>query len=460
MKRAKNIGFSLFFLAGMVLVSVNSCTKSENTSPTTTGLPVLTTTAISNITSASATSGGTITNDGGDSITARGVCWGTSQNPTISDNKTSNGKGKGSFASTITGLNVSTTYYVRAYATNTNGTSYGTSLSLTTGGNALKTKLIGSYAPLTDHYGSNIFVSGNYAYFCEKKNSWTDSYVRILDISTPTTPTLKGSYYVGGLISAIRVANGYMYLGLNNILYELQTVSLANLASPILTSKDANLHPLDIAISGSALYTTGTYAGDADYIQRDFNSFSLTNPATPTRIGSYYKSDGSGNIYSDSYGVAVQGNYAFVAASTRGLVVLNISNPTTPVYAGGFNSSIPNGYSSHVSISGNYAAVMNTQSAIELLNISNVGSITQAGTYTPSTGCYPSDFVLSGNYLYVAEGTNGLRIIDVSNPASPVVAGYYKPSNPDPVFNSLFVNGQDIYIADNNYGLMIVRFTP
>jgi hypothetical protein len=94
--------------------------------------PVLTTTALTAVTSISATGGGNITNDGGDSITARGVCWSTTQNPTVADSKTTDGKGKGSFTSSITGLAVGATYYIRAYATNSIGTSYGNQVTTTT----------------------------------------------------------------------------------------------------------------------------------------------------------------------------------------------------------------------------------------------------------------------------------------------------------------------------------------
>jgi len=96
------------------------------------GIPTLTTTSISNIQAITATSGGNITDDGGLAISARGVCWGTSSNPTINDSKTSNGTGTGSFTSNLSGLDVNTTYYVRAYATNSAGTTYGNEQSFTT----------------------------------------------------------------------------------------------------------------------------------------------------------------------------------------------------------------------------------------------------------------------------------------------------------------------------------------
>ena len=73
------------------------------------GIPTLTTDSITSITAISATSGGNITDDGGLSVTARGVCWSTSPNPTVSDSHTSNGTGTGGFTSSITNLEVSTT---------------------------------------------------------------------------------------------------------------------------------------------------------------------------------------------------------------------------------------------------------------------------------------------------------------------------------------------------------------
>ena len=101
-------------------------------STTTLDLPTLAaTTGATAITSTNATSGGNITSDGGAAVTARGVCWSTAQNPTISDNKTSDGTGTGSFSSSLTGLSAGTIYYVRAYASNSVGTNYGTQISFT-----------------------------------------------------------------------------------------------------------------------------------------------------------------------------------------------------------------------------------------------------------------------------------------------------------------------------------------
>jgi len=89
------------------------------------GAPTVETDSVTNITQTTATSGGDVISEGGSSVTARGVCWSMTQNPTLSDSKTTDGSGTGSFTSDITGLTVNTPYYVRAYATNSSGTCYG-----------------------------------------------------------------------------------------------------------------------------------------------------------------------------------------------------------------------------------------------------------------------------------------------------------------------------------------------
>lgn len=96
------------------------------------GLASLTTNTVTDITASTATCGGNITNDGGDTITERGVCWNTSSSPTIANSRTIDGSGTGSFTSSLTGLSSSSTYYVRAYATNGVTTSYGNEQSFIT----------------------------------------------------------------------------------------------------------------------------------------------------------------------------------------------------------------------------------------------------------------------------------------------------------------------------------------
>ena len=119
-------GLTFFALVGLMSAMglFQGCKKAT--------VPELTTAAISEIGLTSAVSGGTIIADGGEEITVKGVCWGTSVNPTVADSKTSDGKGTANFVSNLVGLAEGTTYYVRAYATNEVGTAYGNELTFTT----------------------------------------------------------------------------------------------------------------------------------------------------------------------------------------------------------------------------------------------------------------------------------------------------------------------------------------
>jgi uncharacterized protein (TIGR02145 family) len=130
MKRLSKISVIVILLFGTAIY-LPSC-KKEETVPTPPTLPIVTTTNVSEITQTTALTGGTVTADGGAEITDIGVCWSTSPNPTISSTKTSSDKGTGSFTSSITGLTANTKYYVRAYATNSVGTTYGNEVTFNT----------------------------------------------------------------------------------------------------------------------------------------------------------------------------------------------------------------------------------------------------------------------------------------------------------------------------------------
>lgn len=95
-------------------------------------VPTVTTTSPANIAYTSATVGGNVTSDGAGTVSERGVCYSTSANPTTSDNVEKSGSGVGNYTVDLYGLSDGTTYYVRAYAINEKGTSYGEELSFQT----------------------------------------------------------------------------------------------------------------------------------------------------------------------------------------------------------------------------------------------------------------------------------------------------------------------------------------
>jgi uncharacterized protein (TIGR02145 family) len=105
-------------------------------------VPVLTTSGLKSLTLTSASSVGDILNDGGVPVTDRGVCWNTTGSPTIAGSHTSDGAGTDMFTSILTDLSVGTTYYVRSYATNSQGTGYSNQITFV------------QMEPVTDHDGN------------------------------------------------------------------------------------------------------------------------------------------------------------------------------------------------------------------------------------------------------------------------------------------------------------------
>ncbi|MEI6889405.1 MAG: hypothetical protein ACOYM0_08615 [Bacteroidales bacterium] len=118
-------------------------------------LATVTTSPATSITQTTASSGGNVTSDGGITVTIRGVCWSISSNPTIADSHTTDGSGTGIFVSALTGLTLNTVYHVRAYATNSTGTAYGSDLNFSTssaftcGTSIIVNHVAGNVAPVT-----------------------------------------------------------------------------------------------------------------------------------------------------------------------------------------------------------------------------------------------------------------------------------------------------------------------
>jgi uncharacterized protein (TIGR02145 family) len=193
-------------LAVFTLFLFVSCPKNKSTNPA--SVPVLSTAAISTVTQTTAECGGNVTSDGGASVTARGVCWSMNPTPTISDSKTTDGSGTGSFTSSITGLTAITPYYTRAYATNSVGTGYGNVVPFTTAapsntvididGNVYQTVTIGSQVWLAENLKVTHYRNGDSIPHVTDGPSWswltTGAYCN-LDNNDTTNVATYGRLY-------------------------------------------------------------------------------------------------------------------------------------------------------------------------------------------------------------------------------------------------------------------------
>ena len=188
----KRIHLSYPVLIGLaIFLLLVGCSKEDSAS-----LPGLSTSLMAGIEETSAICGGDITSDGGSSITARGVCWSTTENPTIDNSKTIDGTGAGVFTSALTDLIYATTYHVRAYATNSTGTAYGSDISFTTA-SALGGTLYGDNSDLLLGNPSNAstVAANNYLLY-------RPQYILSYNNSTKTPNWVSWHLYSGDIGSA------------------------------------------------------------------------------------------------------------------------------------------------------------------------------------------------------------------------------------------------------------------
>jgi uncharacterized protein (TIGR02145 family) len=230
-------------------VLMQSCTKSDTDSPINTDVLTLTTTLPSSIATSTASCGGTVITDGGSTVTARGVVWSTMPNPTIAlATKTTDGTGTGVFTSMLLSLNPSTTYYVKAYATNSAGTSYGNELSFAT--------LQNSSTTVTDVDGNTYPLVTICTQVWTAKNLAVTAYSDGTVIPQVTDPTAWANLTTGAWCYYNNSSgNGATYGKLYNWYAAAGIYNAASLANPTLRK---NLAPTGYHVPTDAEWTTLT----------------------------------------------------------------------------------------------------------------------------------------------------------------------------------------------------------
>ena len=194
-------GSTTYYVRAYATNSLGTSYGEQKSFTTLAGPPSVSTADISAITDTTALSGGTIVQDGDSPVTARGVCWSASQNPTVNGPKTSDGQGSGTYISRLTGLKGDRTYYVRAYATNSYGTSYGNQKVFTTPeGTFLYHERIYAYKTI----GTQTWMTENLAYLPS---------VMLSSNGSETSPRYYVYQYEGTNVAAARNTDGYKTYG-------------------------------------------------------------------------------------------------------------------------------------------------------------------------------------------------------------------------------------------------------
>ena len=244
--------------------ATNACSTYYGTQKsfrTTIGLPSVTTAYISDVTATTAQSGGNVTDDGGFNVTARGICWNTMGTPDINDPHTTNGSGNGNFTSNMTGLTVGTTYYVRAYATNSHGTSYGNEYSFTTtnGLPVVTTGIVGSITANSAMCDGNVTSDGGFA-ITAKGVCWSTSQYPTISDSRNNMGGGIGSF--NGALTNLRVNTTYYARA-----YATNSAGTAYGTQVSFTTNDGlpSVTTTAVTMSGNSVVSGGNVTSDGGY---------------------------------------------------------------------------------------------------------------------------------------------------------------------------------------------------
>jgi hypothetical protein len=277
----------------------------------------------------------------------------------------------------------------------------------------------------------DVAVSGNYAYITNNYEKY--SWLEIVDITNPAAPVGAGSVVIPGHLMAVAVAGDYAYIAAKGS--GLHIIDISNPAEAVDIGFLDTIGVEDVVVVGKSAYITEEHR---------FTIVDVSNPEAPASVG-YYDTTGY------TQGLAVAGNYAFLANNLTGLHIIDISNPTAPAEAGSYTTPIPDS-AQGVMVVGKYAYVADDLSGLHIIDITDPVVPREVGFFdTPGRAL---DVVVAGSYAYIADFENGLRIIDISNPAAPTEVGFFD----SPYYGvwEVAVAGSHAYLNDDQGGFYII----
>ncbi|MDD2907249.1 MAG: hypothetical protein PHH98_01275 [Candidatus Gracilibacteria bacterium] len=310
-----------------------------------------------------------------------------------------------------------------------------------------------------------IFLFLNLNHTFAATNTWE------FDLSTDYTYSNSPSFTLSGSIANLNktslthagvITNGTNYNGAYDVVVEgnyaymtsylgnrVNILDISNPSSPTLVGSILDNGGTIRLAGASSLVKDGNYLYVTSYLGNAVQIINVTNPAAPVAAGQFFNA----TTMAGARGIEKAGNYIYVAVFTYdALQVIDVTNPASPSIIGTYRQTTNMNGASEVKISGNYAYVSAyNRDALSIINISNPASpsyITQIRDGTNLNGA--RDVAVSGNYAYVsAYLNNSVRVIDISNPALPtavtnISGGSYSISGPrdlDIDNNKLFIAG-------------------
>lgn len=283
---------------------------------------------------------------------------------------------------------------------------------------------IGQYFPASSKNVSDIAVAGDKAYAAYW---WPgDHGLLVLDISGPGNPTKAGSYEnpMESSFTCVDITGDFAYLGAGTAgLVALDITSV----DPTLVGTCAMPGARGVVVKGAHAYVT---TGDANGLEVVEISSHLANPLVAGGVA----------LNHEVRGLAVAGNYAYVANTSLGLQVIDIATPVSPVFEVTLATT---GHPEGVVTDGNYAFVADMSAGLRAVDITTPTSPVLAGVFdTPGVAF---DVVTDGDYAYVADGAAGFCVVDITNPAS--MENGWSYDTPGGAYG-VAVDGDYAYVAD------------
>ena len=310
---------------------------SEESFTTLTTIPSVSTSDVSNITTSSAMSGGNVTATGGADVTERGIVWGTSVNPTVDDNKKASGSGDGEFSVSLSDLTFATTYYARAYAINSAGISYGSSVEFKTKAIApnLSTTLVSSITSSSAVSGGTITNDGG-SVITSRGVVWSKNHNPTVNLTTKTSDGTGSGIFSSSLINlepgVTYYVRAYATNSVGTAYGSEETFTTLKTIPSVITLEATDISPYTAKLGGNV-----TSTGGADVTERGIVWGTSANPT----VDDNKKASGSGvggftitlseltiatTFYARAYAVNSVGiSYGDVIQFTTGMVIPSLS---------------------------------------------------------------------------------------------------------------------------------------
>jgi parallel beta-helix repeat protein len=283
-------------------------------------------------------------------------------------------------------------------------------------------------------------VAGSYAYVA----GGTSGNMSVMDISDPTTPRQVGIFQAAGYASGVMISGNHAFLTtFESTPNYLWVINIADPIHPVQTAviSVASLFPKSGAAREAVLQGNYIYVADEVCL----SIFDISVPADIRNVAQLQlNASGQGVL-----GVAVAGNYAYIADAMAGVRMVDVSIPSSPQLVGTFVTSA---YNATVAVSGDRLYAGNNDGTIQVVDVSDPAHPSELGRYR-NPGAV-NGLTVVGNQLYVSDGGGGIQILDISNPSAVTLSASL--DTPGEARQAVLL-GNDLYVADGSGGLVIFQ---